>query len=149
MSLDEWLLCNQKLIRCQWSACCCLPLKIFFEQKNKENNLFPKNLGRTREPSVQMNIRLTLHSDLPYDASQCKSIFYGISLKLPCLSLQGQPLSKILSFPCWCEQHILPSTPCNLMMEMYSSFQADMEHRTGHISLLIQQPLIIMGGWKN
>lgn len=37
--------------------------------------------------------------------------------------LQGQLTPKILSFPCLCERQILPSTPCNLVMEIYSSFR--------------------------
>lgn len=53
---------------------------------------------------------------------------------------------KSLSFFLLVRTTASSSTPCDLVMEMYSSFQADMQYRAGHISLLIrQQPLIIMG----
>lgn len=96
------------------------------------------------EPSIKMNILSALPSLSLYDASQCKSIFYRVSLKLPSMSYRVNLPPKIQSFPRLCEQQTLPSTLCKLEMEMYSPFLATMEHRTGHIALLIQQALIIM-----
>lgn len=62
------------------------------------------------------------------------------------------PPKKSLAFPACVNDRFFFHTRRNLVMEMYSFFQADTQYRTGHISLLIQQPLIIMGdgeGKKN
>lgn len=50
-----------------------------------------------------------------------------------------------LAFPACVNDRFSFHTRRNLVMEMYSFFHPDTQYRTGHISLLIQQPLIIMG----
>lgn len=63
--------------------------------------------------------------------------------------VRGQHTPKILSFPCLCERQILPPHPLWFGDGNVFLFQADVEYHTGHIGLLIQQPLIIMEHKKN
>lgn len=62
--------------------------------------------------------------------------------------LQGQLTPKILSFPLLVWTADSPFHPLQFGDGNIFLFQADMEYRTGHISLLIQQPLIIIGHEK-
>lgn len=153
MSLDELLSCNQKHGRCKWLARYCLSQWIFSEQLQQsffETIFFPKISG---VGWLYWAFSIDEHpSNPPFKlAVWCKSMQVNILRDFTEITmhvLQGQhtPKNPELSLPVWTAES--PFYPLQFDDGNIFLFQADIEYRTGHISLLIQQPLIIMGHEK-
>lgn len=136
MSPDELLSCNQKRIRCKWLARYCLSQWDFSQQFKQlffvKQSLFPQIPG---VGWLYWAFSLDEHPSNPPIQTRCmmqvnaSQYFTGFHWNYhACLTGSTYPEKKkrkrkIPSFLCLCERQLLPSTPCNLMMEIYSSFR--------------------------
>lgn len=118
---------NQMIIVCR-IAHCCLSQRISWEQFYQ---LSFETMFHTKIWGVDWlyaTFSIDEHpSNAPFKlAVWCKSMQVNILrdfTKITIHVLQGQLTLKILSFPWLCERQILSSIPCNLVMEIYSSFR--------------------------